>query len=71
MRMQRPIARRARRTSDDMRALIAALLLLAVVFSFLSSCGSEDLVFPGNPPPSGTAGNTPVNTATPGSNQGN
>ena len=52
-----------------MRALIAALLMLVVVFSFLSSCGSEDLIFPGNPPPSGTAQNTPVNTATPDSSQ--
>jgi hypothetical protein len=68
--MQRPTARRARRTSDNTLALTAALLLLAVVLSFLSSCGSEDLVFPGNAPPTGTAQNTPVNTATPDVNPG-
>jgi len=40
----------------DVRALIAALLLFALVLGLVSSCGSEDLVFPGNIPdtPTGT-----------------
>ena len=50
----------------DARALAAAVLLFAVVLGFLNSCGTGDLVFPGNIP----ATFTPVNTATPVPNNG-
>jgi hypothetical protein len=45
----------------DVYAFVVVLLLFLGVFLFLASCGSEDLVFPGNIP----ATLTPQNTATP------
>jgi hypothetical protein len=45
----------------DVYAFAVVLLLFLGVFLFMTSCGSEDLVFPGNIP----ATLTPQNTATP------
>lgn len=46
----------------DWLALLGALALLAVVLA-VASCGSEDLVFPGDFPATATA--APTSTATP------
>jgi len=61
MPMLRKSTPRAHRNAN-LRALVAALLLLALVLGLVSSCGSEDLIFPGEIPNTPTPG---PNTATP------
>lgn len=63
MRKQTRSGGRAPRFSDSARALVAALLLFAGVITLVSSCGGDDLVFPGNVPPT-VPPSTPQNTAT-------
>jgi hypothetical protein len=51
MRKQIRAAGRAPRVPANVRALVAALLLFAGVITLINSCGGDDLVFPGNVPP--------------------
>ena len=66
MPMHSPTRVQALARSANVRAAAAALLLFAAIVGFISSCGTDDLVFPGNIPSTFT----PANTATPGPNNG-
>jgi hypothetical protein len=59
MRKQSPTAGRNPRPLARARVLGGALLVFGGLLVFANSCGSDDLVFPGNAPP------TPVATETP------
>ena len=49
MRMRHaPRRRRAAIRAPTCDALVAALLLFGAIVTFVSSCGGDDLVFPGN-----------------------
>ena len=61
MPMHPPSSDGSTRWCADLWSLLAALLLFAAVLVGVTSCGGEDLVFPGNLPSTGT----PVNTQTP------
>lgn len=61
MPMRSPTRVQAPALSANVRALAAALLLFAAIVGFISSCGTGDLVFPGNI----LSTFTPANTATP------
>jgi energy-converting hydrogenase Eha subunit F len=49
----------------EVYAFVVVLLLFLGVFLFMTSCGTEDLVFPGNIPATATSQNTatPVPTS--------
>jgi hypothetical protein len=49
----------------NLRALAAALLLFALVLGLVNSCGTGDLVFPGNIPDTFTPTTGAASTATP------
>ena len=59
-----PSENRRAGTRAERRTLLAALLLFAWLIGFTHACGSEDLVFPGEFAPTGTA--APTETDTPG-----
>ncbi len=61
MRVHSSPASAAEHPRADARTLAAALLLFAALLVFVTSCGNEDLIFPGNIP----ATATPEFTATP------
>jgi hypothetical protein len=58
MRSHTSLGRRPPRSHANLYALVAALLLFGGTVAFIASCGSEDLVFPGNAPSTPTGSNT-------------
>jgi hypothetical protein len=61
MRMDTSASGGSQPAGTDVVVLLAAVLLLAAILVFVGSCGSNDLIFPGNVPATETA----VNTVTP------
>jgi len=46
---------RGTRTRTEVRALVAALLLYGGILMFISACGNNDLIFPGDVPATPTS----------------
>jgi hypothetical protein len=65
MRTHTPPDGRGSRLHAEARALLAALLMFAGILAFVSSCGTGDLVFPGQPAPTSVFTDTPGPTETP------